>query len=85
MKFINQIFYIYISLQGDIENVVGYLNKKQIDSSMIAIHCHDTFGQALANILMAMEVIKNYGFCICKTIKKLFRWELGLLTLVVRV
>lgn len=45
---------------------------------MIAIHCHDTFGQALANILMALEVI----IYIYLAVYCLFRWELGLWTLV---
>lgn len=52
---------LFNSFQGEIENVLGYVNKKQISSSMIAIHCHDTFGQALANILMALEVIIYFG------------------------
>lgn len=29
----------------------------EIPVSAIAVHCHDTYGQALANILTAMQVI----------------------------
>ena len=58
----NLLFKLY--LEGDIENVIEHIIKKQINSSMIGIHCHDTFGQALANILMAMEVSINYSLCI---------------------
>ena len=41
---------------GEIEKVLGSVNKKGVCPSMLAIHCHDTYGQALANILIAMEV-----------------------------
>lgn len=32
---------------------------KEIPLSAIAVHCHDTYGQALANILTAIQVIKS--------------------------
>lgn len=36
-----------------------------IPADRIAVHCHDTYGQALANILTAMEVgnLQISGFC----------------------
>lgn len=29
---------------------------KEIPTSALAVHCHDTYGQALANILIALQV-----------------------------
>ena len=31
---------------------------KEIPPSVLAVHCHDTYGQALANILTALQVIR---------------------------
>lgn len=42
---------------GDIGRVLGRLAKANIDTKNLAIHCHDTYGQALANILTALQVI----------------------------
>ena len=36
----------------------GVLESVPIDN--LAIHCHDTYGQALANILIALEVSASY-------------------------
>jgi len=36
----------------------GVLETVSVDN--LAIHCHDTYGQALANILTALQVSKNY-------------------------
>ena len=41
---------------GDIERVLLRLAKAKIDPSSLAIHCHDTYGQALANIMTALQV-----------------------------
>lgn len=30
--------------------------KKVLPVDVLAVHCHDTYGQALANILMALQV-----------------------------
>ena len=30
--------------------------KKHLPVSCLAVHCHDTYGQALANILVALQV-----------------------------
>ena len=30
--------------------------KSQVPVSKLAVHCHDTYGQALANILAALQV-----------------------------
>ena len=34
----------------------------QVPASCLAIHCHDTYGQALANILVALQVCAQYAF-----------------------
>jgi len=31
---------------------------KVVPTASVAVHCHDTYGQALANILTALRVIK---------------------------
>ncbi len=33
--------------------------KKEVPVEVLAVHCHDTYGQALANILIALQVKKN--------------------------
>ena len=40
----------------------GVLDRVSVDK--LAIHCHDTYGQALANILIALQVSYNrpYSF-----------------------
>ena len=40
---------------------------KEIPPSVLAVHCHDTYGQALANILTALQVfrvIRTYIRCV---------------------
>lgn len=34
---------------------------KEVPVGALAVHCHDTYGQALANILVALQV----GFLLC--------------------
>ena len=46
---------------GDIERILVTLNKAKIDPKSLAIHCHDTYGQALANILIALQVRLQRG------------------------
>ena len=41
---------------GDIERVLDRLMKSGINVNNLAIHCHDTYGQALANILISLQV-----------------------------
>lgn len=41
---------------GDIERILGKLEMAKIGTNNLAIHCHDTYGQALANILIALQV-----------------------------
>lgn len=36
---------------------------KEVPSSALAVHCHDTYGQALANILTALQV-NSYRLCL---------------------
>lgn len=51
---------IGVGTPGSINNLMKEI-VKVISTDRLAIHCHDTFGQALANVLTAMEVllIKN--------------------------
>lgn len=44
------------SMKRMLESVI-----KEIPPSALAVHCHDTYGQALANILTALQVF----FVIC--------------------
>lgn len=46
--------YLWLLLD-EIEAVLGAVFKS-IPASRVAIHCHDTFGQALANIWTALQV-----------------------------
>ena len=32
---------------------------KHVTMESLALHCHDTYGQALANILRGLEVLRN--------------------------
>ncbi|XP_008689988.1 3-hydroxymethyl-3-methylglutaryl-CoA lyase, cytoplasmic isoform X4 [Ursus maritimus] len=48
---------------------------KEIPPSALAVHCHDTYGQALANILTALQGVNLYkvmeaGDFICKAVNK---------------
>ena len=36
---------------------------KKVPVENLAIHCHDTYGQALANILTALQVSKHLPWC----------------------
>lgn len=36
--------------------------KKHIPVNKLAVHCHDTYGQALANIFVALEVVAVHLF-----------------------
>ncbi len=40
----------------DVYKTLGYLIENQIDSSKIALHFHDTFGTALANVYASLEL-----------------------------
>ncbi len=42
----------YIGLMRDMLSAVI----KQVPVTSLAVHCHDTYGQALANILVALQV-----------------------------
>jgi len=56
---------------GDIERVLEGLARAKIDTNNLAIHCHDTYGQALANILMALQVIESIDNHL---VVYMFRW-----------
>ncbi|XP_077625223.1 3-hydroxymethyl-3-methylglutaryl-CoA lyase, cytoplasmic isoform X2 [Crocuta crocuta] len=58
------------SMRRMLENVM-----KEIPPSALAVHCHDTYGQALANILTALQGVNLYkvmeaGDFICKAVNK---------------
>ena len=36
--------------------------KERVPVSSLAIHCHDTYGQAVANIFAALQVRRSYFF-----------------------
>lgn len=38
--------------------------KKEVPVEALAVHCHDTYGQALANILVALQVRKYLSACL---------------------
>lgn len=48
---------IGVGTAGDIRRLLDRLTRS-VDCRRMAVHCHDTFGQALANILVAVE---EYG------------------------
>ena len=50
----------------------GVLDTVPVDK--LAIHCHDTYGQALANILTALQVSKNLNVCVCECVRAVFNW-----------
>lgn len=56
---------------GEIETLLSKL-LKYIQPSKLAIHCHDTYGQALANISKALEVRDDVDY---DFIKPPFRWD----------
>lgn len=35
---------------------------EMVPAENLALHCHDTYGQALSNILTALEVCRQYMF-----------------------
>ena len=35
---------------------------KEVPVNALAVHCHDTYGQALANILVALQVRPHSGY-----------------------
>ena len=45
-----------VGTAGDIERVLERLYHAKIDPTSLAVHCHDTYGQALSNVLRALEV-----------------------------
>ena len=45
---------------------------KEIPPRALAVHCHDTYGQALANILTALQV---FCVCVCKGVYTYLAYE----------
>ena len=45
-----------IGTAGDMERILERLYDAKIKPSQLALHCHDTYGQALSNVLIALEV-----------------------------
>jgi len=48
---------IGIGTPGTMEAMLKEVTKV-VPTASVAVHCHDTYGQALANILTALRVIK---------------------------
>lgn len=57
---------IGVGTPGSMAKMLHYV-MKEVPSSALAVHCHDTYGQALANILTALQVTTDskaqYGLC----------------------
>jgi hydroxymethylglutaryl-CoA lyase len=47
---------IGVGTPGEVRSLLGALADAAIASDRIALHLHDTYGQALANVLMALEL-----------------------------
>jgi len=46
---------IGVGTAGSMDEMLKTLQQADIDLSALAIHCHDTYGQAIANILIALQ------------------------------
>ena len=46
---------IGVGTPGAMKNLIGVVSKV-VPVDKLAVHCHDTYGQALANILAALQV-----------------------------
>lgn len=47
---------IGVGTPNTIEDLLNVLYKQGIPAEKLAIHCHDTYGQAIANIAQALEM-----------------------------
>lgn len=47
---------IGVGTPGAMKNLIAVVSKV-VPLDKIAVHCHDTYGQALSNILAALQVI----------------------------
>lgn len=47
---------IGVGTQKSIQELLRAIKASGIDSKTLAIHCHDTYGQAIANIAQALEM-----------------------------
>ena len=56
---------------------------KEIPPRALAVHCHDTYGQALANILTALQVFCIICVCVCVKVCILV-WHTNVLRTLVR-
>jgi isopropylmalate/homocitrate/citramalate synthase len=41
---------------GSMARLLAEVQDRGVDIEHIAVHCHDTYGQALANILVSLQV-----------------------------
>ncbi len=57
---------IGVGTPGSIANMLKEVSQ-HVPTEALALHCHDTYGQALANILRGLEVLKikrsQYSSC----------------------
>ena len=56
---------IGVGTPAKIRDVISEVSK-HVPTSALAIHCHDTYGQAIANIYSALQVS-------CKSLNELFQ------------
>lgn len=47
---------IGVGTPGQVQDLIGGYLEAGVDAARLAVHCHDTYGQALANVLAALEV-----------------------------
>ena len=47
---------ILFDLLGSMARLLTEIEHEGIDLKYIAVHCHDTYGQALANIIVSLQV-----------------------------
>jgi hydroxymethylglutaryl-CoA lyase len=60
---------IGVGTPGTMRAMLQAVLKSQVPVDVLAVHCHDTYGQALANILTALQVrttIYNFYKCLLK-------------------
>ena len=60
---------IGVGTPGSIEKMLKEVSKS-LPMENLALHCHDTYGQALANILRGLEVIFLFEINLFKVIDK---------------
>lgn len=47
---------IGVGTPGQVQDLIGGYLEAGVDAARLAVHCHDTYGQGLANVLAALEM-----------------------------